>query len=363
MNAMTLQALGDLRVVETTVGISGAYCTKLFCDAGAEVIKVERGGGDPLRRYAATAPVPDGEDGALFGYLNAGKRSVRAADGISVPDDLLAGADLWIQDLLLPGVDIAGVRSRHPQLVVVSITPYGTTGPYAGRPASDLTVQAESGALLFKGRPDRPPVQAGGRIVEFLGGLFAAAPALAAAMRARREGVGEYIDLSLLEVMAISGSNFTDLYHQMLGQPEWDAPWRYVDTPGIERAADGLVAFNANTAQMFESFLLLVGRPDLIGDRTYSGLKSRLALGDDWQVIIDTFVGQLPVGELINLATDLRIPAAPVHDGSSVVADEHLASRGVFLDGGNGVLEPRPPYLLSQPSAATKGLLLTSPAS
>jgi crotonobetainyl-CoA:carnitine CoA-transferase CaiB-like acyl-CoA transferase len=153
--------------------------------------------------------------------------------------------------------------------------------------------------------------------------------------------------------MAISGSNFTDLYHQLLGRPEWDAPWRYVDTPGIEQAADGLVAFNANTAQMFESFLLLVGRPELIGDRTYSGLKSRLALEDKWQEIIDAFVREQPVGELIELATELRIPAAPVHDGQSIIDDEHLASRGIFADRGDGVLEPRPPYRIDGAAVVT----------
>ncbi|MET0883350.1 MAG: CoA transferase, partial [Acidimicrobiales bacterium] len=99
VTAMEVRPLRDIQVVDVTTGIAGPYCTKLFADAGAEVIKVETATGDPLRRYAATTEVPLGEDGALFRYLNAGKKSIIARVDDARVDDLLAGADLIVEDL------------------------------------------------------------------------------------------------------------------------------------------------------------------------------------------------------------------------------------------------------------------------
>jgi crotonobetainyl-CoA:carnitine CoA-transferase CaiB-like acyl-CoA transferase len=340
----TIRPLDDLLVIDCTTGISGPYCTKLFADAGASIVKVEPAGGDPLRRYAATGPVPDGEDGALFRFLNAGKQSIVADPASERVDALLAGADLLVEDTA-PGVlDIAALRARHPHLVIVSITPFGRTGPWAGRPASDLTLQAESGALTFRGPRDRPPVQAGGRAAEVFGGIFAAPPALAAVLRAKTTGEGEHLDVSVHDVMAIAGSNHYQLIYELQGRPAIAGPVRMLDTPGIEQASDALVAFNTNAGHMFQMFLLLVERPDLMDDPKIAGLMHRMAMGAEWQKIIDDWVGTHTVREVIDAAVALRVPVAPVHDAASVRTDEHLAARGVFVTGPDGLVQPRPPY-------------------
>jgi len=339
--------LDDVQVIDVTTGVAGPYCTKLLRDAGADVIKVEPASGDPLRRYAATTDVPDGEDGALFRYLNAGKRSIVGSLGDGRVDALLPGADLLIEDL--PGnLDVGALRARHPHLVVVSITPFGRTGPYAGRPASDLTIQCESGAILFRGPAGRPPVQAGGRIAEFMAGTFAAAPALAAVLRARAGGPGAHIDLSQHEVMAVAGSNYMDLIHQFQGSPEITSALRILDTPAIERAKDGLVAFNTNTGLMFQMFLVLIGRADLMDDPRYASLNERSAMGADWQGLIDGWVGERTVAEILEEASALRVPVAPVHDGATLAHDEQLVARGVFVRGDDDrMLRPRPPYQIN----------------
>jgi crotonobetainyl-CoA:carnitine CoA-transferase CaiB-like acyl-CoA transferase len=341
---IVIRPLGDLLVIDCTTGIPGPYCTKLFADAGATVVKVEPAGGDPLRRYAATVELPDGEDGALFRYLNAGKQSIVADPAGGRVDALLAGADLLVEDSA-PGVlDLDALRARHPHLVVVSITPFGRTGPRAGRPASDLTLQAESGALTFRGPRDRPPVQAGGRAAEVFGGLFAAPPSLAAVLRARRTGAGEHIDVSVHDVMAVAGSNHYQLIYELQGRPPVTGPVRMLDTPGIEQAKDALVAFNTNAGHMFQMFLLLVERPDLMGDPKIAGLMHRMAMGPEWQKIIDDWVGTHTVREVVDAAVALRVPVAPVHDAASVLTDEHLDARGVFVTGPDGLVQPRPPY-------------------
>jgi crotonobetainyl-CoA:carnitine CoA-transferase CaiB-like acyl-CoA transferase len=351
--------LTDLVVVDCTTAIAGPYCTKLFVDAGAEVTKVEPREGDPLRRHAATTTVPEGEDGVLFRYLHAGKRSMTIADGEHDRlATLLAGADLVVDDGSVVELDLEALRTWRPDLVVVSITPYGRTGPLAGAPASDLTLQAESGAILFKGDPMRPPVQAGGRITEFLGGLFAAPGALAAVQHARATGRGRTIDVSLHDVMAIAGSNYMHVLHDLMGRPPIVTPCRMVDTPGIEQATDGMVGFNTNAGHMFQLFLLLVERPDLMDDPTYASLRSRLAMGGAWQQVIDDWVGPRTVREILDAAGALRVPVAPVHDGATVITDEHLCARRVFVTTPDGLRHPRPPYRID---GTTMGVSAPSP--
>lgn len=342
---MTDRPLAGVRVLECGSGIAIGQLGKMFVDAGADVVKAEPPGGDELRRFSSTVEVPDGEDGALFRFLGAGKRSVIGSLGDESVGSLLAAVDLVIEDGDLD-VDIDAIRVAHPHLVVVSISSYGRTGPWAGRPATDLTIQAESGGLQFRGPTDRPPVQAGGHITDFLGALFAAAPALAAVLAARVDSGGTHLDVSIHDVMALSGSNHLDLVHQLVGAPEVGPPVRTLDTPGIEQAGDGLVAFNCNAGHMMQMFMLLIGRPELMDDPVYLSLNERLAMGPTWQSMIDAWTTTHSVTEIVDAAVELRVPVAPCHDGATIVDDEQLVARGTFVTGADGFVRPRPPYRL-----------------
>src|ERR1700736_1203758 len=163
--------LHSVRVLDCSTGVPGAYCTKLLADAGADVVKVERDEGDPLRRWSAAHAELGDADGALFRFLHTSKRSVLDGDGV---DGLLRGCDIVVES---GDLDTDAVRDRHPHLVVVSITPYGRTGPYAGRPSTEFTLQAECGSTRARGRPDGPPLHAGGGIGEWIRGNHAAAAA------------------------------------------------------------------------------------------------------------------------------------------------------------------------------------------
>src|ERR1700678_173311 len=117
--------LEGVRVVDLTTDIAGPYCTKVLADAGADVVKVETEGGDPLRRWGS---------GALFEFLNTSKRSVHGD-----ADPLIAAADLLVTDRR---ADVGRWRADHPSLVVVTITPFGCTGPWADHPSTEFTLQA-----------------------------------------------------------------------------------------------------------------------------------------------------------------------------------------------------------------------------
>ena len=319
--------LASIQVVDLTTQIAGPYCTKLFADAGADVVKVEPVGGDPMRTHSLSGRTTGPEGGPLFRHLNGGKRSIVGDLSDPLVAALLPGTDLVVEDS--PDGDVVDrLRASHPHLVVVSITPFGRTGPLSGAPASDLTIQAESGGMKFRGRPDRPPIQAGGRISEFLGGTAAAAPALAAVLRSRHTGLGEHVDVSIHDVMAIAGSNYMDLLDSLMGRPALERPLRILDTPGIEQTADGI----RRREREHRPHVRDVPAPDRTprpARRSRRG--SARTTGSRWvttgRSTVDAWMSTRTTEEVVDAAAELRIPVAPVHDGRSVVGDEQYAAR------------------------------------
>ncbi len=351
-----MHGLRDLRVVDFSSRIAGPYATKLLADAGADVIKVEGPQGDPLRRWSASGADLGGEDSALFRFLHHGKRSVIASPGDRAVEELVSVADLVVESFDGGPGDAAGscpraseLASRLPGLVRLSISPFGRSGPWSERPASEFTLQAESGSIGTRGLPGAEPYQAGGRIGEWLGGTFAAVAALAAVQRARRTGHGEDVDFSLLEVMTIASTNYMDLLYRMLGvEVEGGLP-QSVETPSIEPTADGYVGFCTNSRQQFSDFLLLIGRPDLRDDEGLAQVAGRVARLDEWNAIVHDYTTQRETAEIIREASRLRIPVAPICNGDSVRDCEQLKARGVFLRDPTGrFLQPRPPYRIDR---------------
>ncbi|MFP6661982.1 MAG: CoA transferase [Myxococcota bacterium] len=340
-----MHGLSELRVVDFSSGIAGPYATKLLVDAGAEVVKVEAGDGDPLRRWSATGGDLAGADSALFQFLNASKKSIRGKLDDPRVQALLAGADLLVDDESVGESDALDLCHRFPHLVWLSITPFGHGGPLSEVPATEFTVQAEAGAIAVRGLAGREPFQAGGRTTEWIGGTYAAVAALAAVLRARRGGGGERIDFSLAEVMNIAASNFGDLFWSLNGRPPVVGSMQSVESPSVEPTADGYVGFCTNSAQQFSDFLLLIGRPDLREDKDLFQPAGRMARFEEWTQIVHAYTRAHTTAEIVEQASLLRIPVSPVNDGDRVREHEQLKARGVFLDQpGASFLRPRPPY-------------------
>jgi crotonobetainyl-CoA:carnitine CoA-transferase CaiB-like acyl-CoA transferase len=340
-----MNGLRDLRVIDLSTGIAGAYVTKLLADAGADVIKVEEPGGDPLRRWSATGADLGGEDGALFRFLASSKRSVVGQPHAAHVLELIAGADLVVESFEPGVIDALELCSRHPQLVLLSITPYGRGGPYTHRPASDFTIQAESGCLFARGLPEQPPVQIGGRTGFWVSGVFATVGALAAVRRARETGQGEHVDFSVLEMMSVASSTYADLMHRLAGQPKLDPVGRTVEIPSIEPTLDGWVGFNTNSREQYQSFLVMIERPDLAGDAELANIGGRWKRRDEWNALVRAWTSRHTTAEIVERATLLRIPVAPVNDGRRVFEHAHFRARGVFEPNPRGGFpQPRPSY-------------------
>ncbi len=342
-----MQGLRELRVVDFSNRIAGAYVTKLLADAYAEVIKVEPPEGDSLRRWSASGQDLSKRDGALFQFLNTSKKSVVGAVGDPRVDALLRGADLVVETSADGEIDGRALCEQYPGLVVLSITDYGLDGPLSGQPAADLTIQAHSGGISVRGLQSQPPIMCGGQITEWIGGTFAAVAALAATRHARNTGQGEHIDFSLCEVMNIGSTTYLDLMDHMNGRPEPLGGPRSVELPSIEPTLDGWVGFNTNTNQQFTDFLLLIERPDLLAEPEWAMMATRMARMDEWNEIVRAWTTQHTTAEIVERASLLRIPVAPVQSGKTVFDHVHLQERGVFQKNpSGGFMQPRPPYLM-----------------
>jgi crotonobetainyl-CoA:carnitine CoA-transferase CaiB-like acyl-CoA transferase len=343
----TPSPLSALRVVDLSTWIGGAYCTKLLADGGAEVIKVESPEGDPLRRWSASgAEIPAGEDGALFNFLAASKRSSIVDEGsandLSVLQELLASADVvvWSRGSRLAelaSLTPAEILGAHPHLVVTSITPFGLEGPWSANPATEFTLQAWSGGVvgLARGLPDRPPVHVGGQVGEWLSGLFAAIGTLAASRR--RSAAGELVDVSMLEALALCLTYYPVTFNDQLGRPMRRR--RFIPTPGVGAASDGLVGLGCGTGQQWLDFCVMVGHPEWMEDRSLFLDRTKLA------PTIDAWVAAHTVDEVLDEASTFRIPNAPIANGATITTFEHFRKRDTFVaNPRDGAANPRPPF-------------------
>lgn len=340
--------LTGLRIVDLSTGIAGAYCTKLLADGGAEVVKVESQQGDPLRWWAASGAETNG-DGALFGFLAGGKRSVVAEVGdTAFVDGLIEAADavVWSRGSVIaeqPDFAPAALRRRHPAVTVVAITPFGLDGPWADRPATEFTLQAWSGGIvgLGRGAPDRAPVFVGGQVGEYVAGAYASVAVLAS----RRRGVGEVIDLSMLETQILGLTYYPVTYHRMLGRPWRDA--RRLTVPGIARAKDGLVDVGCGTAQQWFDLCAMTGHDEWIDEHSPLTITQQAnAKAEE----LYAWVAEQTVDEIRDLASAFRIPNAPVGNGENVAGLDHFVARCSFVTNPrDGFTQPGPPYRLDPP--------------
>jgi crotonobetainyl-CoA:carnitine CoA-transferase CaiB-like acyl-CoA transferase len=346
--------LDDVRVVEISDRIAGSYCGKLLVDAGAEVRKIESPQGDSLRRFSASGSlIPDGTDSPLFGYLNAGKRSLTwpATDPCSEEryQDELASADIVVvtatrSQAARLGVDPQRLLADFPRAVVVTISDFGWTGPYADRAASEFTLQAWAGLTGFRGDPAGPPIAIGGDLGEYMGGVFAAFGALAVRRRVEHGGPGEHLDLSMLEAITLMQSSEW-LHSQLLQVPPVS---RTVEVPSIEPAKDGYVGITMVTGQQWLDFAAMVDCPELTEIPQLSFQIGRWEYRDFIRERIRPWLAERTVEEIVELGQLFRLPIAALGNGATIRDSAYARERGVFVRNPAGFHQPRTPWLMSR---------------
>ncbi|MCY4273769.1 MAG: CoA transferase, partial [bacterium] len=295
-------------------------------------------------------------DGAFFQFLNAGKRStvVDLADAGSRERfrALAATADLVVEDLGAGAVESMGLghaelARANPSVVMLSISPWGRGGPWDHRPANEFTLQAWVGSTHSRGIPGEMPLGVGGQLGDFLVAANAGALGLAALTAARQDGApGEHVDVSAYEAMTTSFVVYAHLYAAYASESRTGAA-RSIEIPSVEPAKDGWVGFCTITGQQFKDFCVVIDDPDMAEDPRLASGDGRMDHRDEVWRRIARFTEAHTVEEIVEKATLLRVPVAPIGDGSRVTRIDHFAERGVYVENPGGFTQPRVPYRLT----------------
>lgn len=356
MNNKTKLPFADLTIIDLSSEISGPYCTKLFIDGGAKVIKVEAPEGDVLRRWRASGePVPEGMDAPLFQFLNASKQSI--ALNLNSDEDrnillgLVANADVVVEDFGYQGLQQFDLSyevfaETNPAISLVSISPWGLEGDYANRPATEFTLQAASGSMNSRGLADSAPMCAGGRLGEWNVGTFAALALVTSWLGARQSGRGQHTDVSAFEAFILSTTSYRDLASQWSD----DLLGRAMEIPSVEPAKDGWVGFCIITGQQWLDFCAMIGRQDIADKEEYLDTRNRSRDGTLLKAAFAEWSADKTVDEIIELATMLRVPAAPIGTGKSVLEMDHFQARGAFIDNPGGFKQPKVGFRMEKSS-------------
>ena len=336
--AAAVGTLDGVRVVELSETVAGAYCGRLLAGLGASVTMVEPPSGSPIRR---TGPfrdnVPDLEGGATHLHLNRRKRSMRldiaSAAGRRLLDGLLAASDVLVididrQDWAESRLDPDEIRALHPQLQVVSITPYGLEGPKSAWRGSELTLYAAGGYLQIGGEPDREPVKAWGEQGRLQAGLHAALGVVAALFA---NCGGQQVDTAIFEALAfLLGGGYQHAWFSDR-EPARNGARLVGFGPGhlypstIRPCQDGWVHAHCNNRYP-EAMAVLFDEPRLAAPDLLASLMGR---ADEVDELMTPQLMATPRREVVKRAQELRIPFTEVLAPSEVMADAdgHHASR------------------------------------
>ena len=331
--------LAGLRVLDLSRILAGPSAAQLLGDLGADVIKIEHPLGDDTRRWGP----PDFEGSAAY-YLacNRNKRSrvldfKRPADR-DVLLSLLAGADVLLEnfkvgDLARHGLDYAALAPRFPRLVYCSITGFGQTGPDAGRVGYDALIQGLGGLMSITGQDEGHPTKVGVAVADLGTGLHAVVAVLAALLERARSGLGQHIDLALLDTQVAGLANIAMnfLCTGEVPRPLGNAHPTIVPYQSFA-TADRPLMLAVGSDPQFASLCVALGEPGWAVDPRFVTNPARVAHRAELVARLEQRLSQKTRDEWLQIfaAAAPQFPHGPIRDLAEVAADPQVTHRGLF---------------------------------
>ena len=348
-----------MRLIELSQWVAGPMMAKMMSDLGAEVIKLELApGGDHMR-----ASPSRGGFNASFISENRGKKSVcldiKRGEGAEIARQLIAHADIFLENFTPGVVDKYGLsygdlQPINPRLVMCSISGYGQKGPYSHKAGNDLIAQAASGLLNTIGYPDGSPVYPNVNLGDCTGGLSAFAAVSAALLHRERTGIGQYVDISLVECLAYYNS--LAMVNHSLTDGKWRQTRNGSHSPalapfGIFKATGGYIAISVLHYQ-WEIFSKAIGRPELAADSRFDSVPRRMENQAAVIEVVETWLQSFPNREQpLAILEAAHILSAPVAEAPEVINSPQTRFRGSMQDvthpGIGAVAIPKTPFHFS----------------
>jgi len=345
-------------VVELARILAGPWIGQTLADLGAEVIKVESPGGDDTRTWGPPfieRTRPDGgteKVAAYFHAANRGKTSVTCdftnSDDLARLNEMIATADVVIENFKLGGLkkfglDYEALAPSNPRLVYASITGFGQTGPRAPQPGYDFLLQGMCGIMDLTGEPDGEPQKIGVAWIDIFTGLYGVIGIQAALAERDRSGLGQHVDLSLLDsgvgVLANQAANFLlgDVVPRRLGNAHPNiVPYQ------VFPASDGHLIIACGNDRQFRALCEVLDRSDLAVAPDYAANSDRVANRDSLSAALFEATSRRTRADLIAALEQAGVPAGPINTVPEALSDPQTVARGMVIrpEGIPGVRTP-----------------------
>ncbi len=343
--------LSGTLVIDLSRVLAGPSCAQSLADLGAEVIKIERpGAGDDTRGWGPPflkdRDGNDTPDAAYYLAANRGKQSVLADlashEGQTVVRELARNADVVLENfkvgqLAKYGLDYASLSELNPRLVYCSITGFGQTGPYAQRAGYDFVIQGMSGFMSITGeaddQPGGGPQKAGVAISDIMTGMVATQAILAALLHRERSGVGQYIDMALLDVMVSALANMNTNYLTSGTPPRrWGNAHPNVVPYQTFQTRDGWIIVAVGNNDQLRRFCEAGGSPGIAQDPRFASNARRIENRAALIEVLIPMVRQFDSADWISRLEKAGVPCGPIATLDEVFANPQIEARGLRID-------------------------------
>jgi formyl-CoA transferase/CoA:oxalate CoA-transferase len=335
-----LSPLDDLTVIDLTRALAGPYCTLMLGDYGARVIKIESPeGGDDTRGWGP--PFLNGESSYFLG-INRNKQSLtlnlKHPAGQEVLRRLLVRADVLVENFRAGTMERLGfgwptVHALNPRLVFASISGFGQTGPYRDRTAYDLIVQGMGGLMGTTGEEGGPPVKVGVAITDIAAGMFAAFGILAALRVRERTGLGQYVDVSMLDCQ-VAWMTYQAGYYFATGENPRRLGSAHPSLVPYQafRTSDGYVNVAVGSEAIWHRFVEAIGAPHLAHDPRFRANADRVRHRQELLALLEPIFAQRPTRAWVEVFDRSGVPAGPIYLMSDLFADPQVLHREMLLE-------------------------------
>jgi len=327
--------------------LAGPWCTQNLADLGAEVIKVERPGyGDDTRAWGPPWINMEEKISSYFAAANRGKKSltlnISSPQGKKIIEELVKISDVVIEnyklgDLKRYGLDYENLKVINPKLVYCSITGYGQDGPNAHKPGYDFVFQAIGGMMSITGEADTQPgggpQKVGIAIADVMTGMYSTIAILAALNNRDKTGIGQYIDMALLDgIIALGGNQITGFF------ADGKVPFRYGNAHAslvpyqVFAVKDGEIVIAVGNDTQWQRFCEAINRPDLAKDPKWEKVTGRITGRSELIPQLAKTMLEKGMNEWINVLEEYDVPCGPINNYQQVFADPHVLHRGIKVD-------------------------------
>ena len=354
-------ALSGYRVLDLADS-KGAYCTKLFADLGADVIKIERPEGDPGRAMPPFVDdVPHPEKSLHFLHRNAGKRGITlnldTEEGRDIFRKLVKTADVLVDNsppdyMVSLGLDYPALKEINPRLIMASITEFGHSGPYKDRKGSNLVDFAMSGVMITSGYPGKEPCLLPGSPAYDAASVHASIGIIAALYMRSATGQGQYIDASVHETSRMGLYPWIVPNYSYALNPDSPPPTSETRMGAsiypVYPCKDGLIRVIALTPRQWDALVRVLGSPEVLLMEEWRGFLYRIANTDDLYALMLEFTEKYTMMELFEAGKREGVPIAPILNIEDFYNSPHTKAREYFVEVDHPVAGkgdyPGPPY-------------------